>query len=257
MAELAQKTIKSKAYAIFELCLSLIVIVGVAIILFLLTVMLAAVADAILAHWPLSRPLEERVRSAISNRNSEALTYLGLAASSLTYLAVGLAVLLVARLRGGADWLDLVAWRPWVSWLRRRSFWLLVGATLAYSFAADFAIAYFSPDTRNWLTTPKDGAGAALLALLAVVFAPVTEELVFRGWIFTNLRRDFSFVTTVLISSAVFAGMHYDSTHVYALAVFPVGLALGALRELTGSVKSSIALHALNNFIAVCLSFPD
>jgi len=255
--EITQNNTKSKAYALFELCLSLIVIVGVAIILSLLMVMLAAVTDAILAHWPLTRSLEESVRSAISNRDSEALTYLSLATSSLTYLAVGLAVLIVARLRGGADWLDLVAWRPWSLWLRRRSFWLLVGATLAYSFAADFAIAYFSPDTRDWLTMPKDGAGAALLALLAVVFAPITEELVFRGWIFTNLRRNFSFLATVLTSSAVFAGMHYDSTHVYALAVFPVGLALGSLRELTGSVKSSMALHALNNFIAVCLSFPD
>ena len=101
----------------------------------------------------------------------------------------------------------------------------------------------------------KDPAAALGLSVLAVVFAPGVEELVFRGWIFTHLRRDFSFATALLASSVVFAGLHYDSTHLYALAVFPVGLALGAMREITGSIKPTIAFHAFNNFLACCLSF--
>lgn len=246
--------INSKAYAIYKLALSLLVIMGAAFILFLLTVSLIAAADAILPHWALKRPFGETVRTAIAERDAVTLMYLGLLGSCLTYFSVGLAVLIVARLRGGSDWRELIAWRPWTFWLRKRSLWLLVGATLAYSFAADFAIAYLSPDTRDWLTMPKEEGAAALIAILAVGFAPVVEELVFRGWIYTNLRQNFGFATTALASSAIFAGLHYESTHIYALAVFPVGLALGVLREMTGSVKAAIALHGLNNFIAVCLT---
>jgi membrane protease YdiL (CAAX protease family) len=257
LGEFASKDIKSKVYAIFELCLSLIVILGAAVLLLMLMAIFVGAADAILQHWAQAGSVREAVKSAIEARDGKALTYFGLAVSCLIYVAIGSAVLIVARLRGGADWLDLIAWRPWSFWLRRHRFWLLVGATIAYSFAADFGIAYFAPEARDWLTIPQDKAAAALVAFLAVVLAPFVEELVFRGWIFTNLRGRFSFVTTLLASSAVFAGLHYDSTHVYALAVFPVGLGLGALREMTGSVKSSIALHALNNFIAVCLSLPD
>ncbi len=257
MGESDTNNLESKPYALFELSLSLIVILGAAFLLLMLMTIFIGAADAILQHWAHTGSIREAVKSAIEARDEKTLTYFGLAASCLIYLAIGLAVLIVARLRGGADWLDLIAWRPWSFWLRRRRFWLLVGATIAYSFAADFALAYLVPDARDWLTIPEDKAAAALVALLAVLFAPFVEEIVFRGWIFTNLRRNFSFATALLASSAIFAGLHYDSTHVYALAVFPVGLGLGALREVTGSVKSSIALHALNNFIAVCLSLPD
>jgi len=56
---------------------------------------------------------------------------------------------------------------------------------------------------------------------------------------------------------AVFAGMHYEKTHLYALAVFPIGLALGAIREITGTIKSTISFHAFNNLIACVLGFLD
>ncbi len=35
---------------------------------------------------------------------------------------------------------------------------------------------------------------------------------------------------------------------------FPIGLALGVIRERTGSVKASITYHAINNLAAFCLS---
>ena len=85
---------------------------------------------------------------------------------------------------------------------------------------------------------------------LAVLIAPVTEELLFRGWIYTGLRFHWGLWPALLTTSALFACAHYENTHLYALAVFPIGLALGVIRERTGSVKASILFHALNNFVA-------
>ncbi len=222
--------------------------------LLLLATVLISVASAFLEHWSAARPLAERFRTALNGGEAGDSVIFRLVAACLIYLAIGLAVWIVARLRGGGAWRDLIAWRPWIGWLRRRAFWLLVGATLAYSGAADLAIAYFAPEARGRSAIPEGSAAVTVLvAFLAVGFAPIVEELVFRGWIFTDLRRRFGFIATLLTTSAIFAGLHHEDTHIYALAIFPIGLGLGALRELTGSVKAPIALHALNNFIGVFL----
>jgi len=136
-----------------------------------------------------------------------------------------------------------------------RGVYVVAAAALAYGFLADFAMHYFRPPADPWLTIPADPAGALMLTLVAVVCAPVAEELLFRGWIYTDLRRHLGFVTTLVATSAVFAWLHYESTHLYALAVFPIGLALGTMREITGSVKPPIAFHALNNFLAISLAY--
>lgn len=173
---------------------------------------------------------------------------LALALSFAAYAVLGVAVLAAARIHGGTDWRDLVAWRPFR--LSRR-IWLLAAATLAYSFVADAALGYFYPPAEGWFVAPQDAARAAALLVLAVAFAPVVEELIFRGYFYTVLHRRFGFWAALLVTSAAFAYLHYESTHLYALVVLPVGLLLGVIRETTGSVKPVIALHAFNNFLAV------
>jgi len=109
-------------------------------------------------------------------------------------------------------------------------------------------------DAHLALRIPADRVAALALVALAVVIAPITEELLFRGWIYTGLRYRLGVWPALILSSAVFAFAHYEDTHVYALAVFPVGLALGGLRQRTDSTKASILFHALYNLTAVLLS---
>jgi membrane protease YdiL (CAAX protease family) len=161
----------------------------------------------------------------------------------------------MARLRGKSAWRDLVAWQPWSPTNASRSFWFIVAAAILYSLAANIALARFHPESRAWFSLPQDPLAIAGLFLLAAVLAPAVEELLFRGWIYTNLRAKLWFRPTLLLTSALFAFLHYEDTHLYALAVFPVGLALGAIREREGSVKASMSFHAAYNFTASVLTF--
>ena len=99
----------------------------------------------------------------------------------------------------------------------------------------------------------------ALTVLLAVVMAPLAEELFFRGWLYTSLRARFSFVTALTVTSVLFGLAHFEKTGIYALAVMPVGFVLGFVRERTGSVVATIAIHAIYNGAAVLakLLLPD
>lgn len=247
--------IRKTLIALARLCGGLMTIVVISVLLLAVAAALVLALEKLLLAptLPGSVPGAQLLR-AVTGLDASGLT-LGLAISLVAYAALSLAVLIEARLRGRSEWRSVVAWHPWNPWRTDRRIYLIAAAALAYGFLADFALHYFHPRPGSWLEVPAGPTGALLLTLVAAVCAPVAEELLFRGWIYTDLRRYFSFGTTLLATSAVFAWLHYESTHLYALAVFPIGLALGTMREITGSVKPPIAFHALNNFLATALAY--
>jgi membrane protease YdiL (CAAX protease family) len=107
-------------------------------------------------------------------------------------------------------------------------------------------------------TLPDElGANGPLLNALAVivlvtVIAPLGEELFFRGFFYGSLRNWRGPILAAVLTGAVFGLIHVGSApigYLVPLAFFGAGLCL--LYELTGSLYPAIALHALNNSIAL------
>lgn len=94
----------------------------------------------------------------------------------------------------------------------------------------------------------------ALAAVIVVIGAPVTEELLIRGTLWLGLARHQvpSWVILVL-TSIVFALLHGEQTR--TIALFGQGLAIGAARYFTGRVGSSVVAHAANNLPPALLLF--
>jgi membrane protease YdiL (CAAX protease family) len=101
------------------------------------------------------------------------------------------------------------------------------------------------------------GADNSTLNLLAVVvlitvIAPLGEELFFRGYFFGSLRNWRGVWPAALLTGVIFGLIHVGSApagFLVPLAVFGVGLCL--LYHYGGSLYPCIALHALNNSIAL------
>lgn len=89
-----------------------------------------------------------------------------------------------------------------------------------------------------------------LLVVLAVVVAPLTEEMIFRGLFQTMLR---SYLgqpwPAIVVTSVLFAMVHGDLAHWPALFVLALGL--GYAYEKSGSLFRPIFMHALFNGVAV------
>ncbi|MDH4185599.1 MAG: CPBP family intramembrane metalloprotease [Nitrospira sp.] len=85
-----------------------------------------------------------------------------------------------------------------------------------------------------------------------VVFAPVFEELAFRGILFAILRRKFSFLPAALISASIFAIAHGYGV-VGFISVLWSGVLWAWVYEKTGSLLPGILAHAINNLL-VCLA---
>lgn len=96
-----------------------------------------------------------------------------------------------------------------------------------------------------------------LLIGTALVIAPVTEELIFRGYIFGVLCRYVGKWWALLISAMVFAAIH---AHIPSLAgLFALAITLTLVYEGTGSLWAAILMHSLFNAITVVftLAWPD
>ncbi len=175
---------------------------------------------------------------------------------SAVYLAAALAILLVARWRGGADWRELLGWR---SFTTDGGYWTRVAGAVAYGLLAGFVVLKLNPEAKDWLVLPRGGIALLSIFVLAVVMAPLAEELLFRGWIYTSLRVRLGAGATIGITGVLFALAHWERTHLYALAVLPVGLLLGYARERSGSVRATILMHGIYNCSALVakILFPD
>jgi membrane protease YdiL (CAAX protease family) len=95
---------------------------------------------------------------------------------------------------------------------------------------------------------PRGGTWGALWVgvLSAVVWAPLVEEVVFRGALYRVIRGSLPWWAAVLITSAVFGFVHpYTTAGLVQVGV--TGVVLGGLREWRGSLIAPITCYFLHN----------
>jgi membrane protease YdiL (CAAX protease family) len=98
--------------------------------------------------------------------------------------------------------------------------------------------------------------GAALMLLFAFsVAAPMSEEVLARGFLFRGWSASFLRVPgAIFLSSLVWTVVHLQYDFYFLAEVFTIGLWLGYMRYRANSLWLTIILHALNNMTAVVLT---
>ncbi len=100
---------------------------------------------------------------------------------------------------------------------------------------------------QSYSTAAAEGWLAPFL-IAAVVVAPASEEIIFRGFLFRGwARSDRAAWPAIVVISVLWAALHvqYDWTGI--LQIFVIGLFLGWMRWRSGSLLLTILLHALFN----------
>ena len=98
---------------------------------------------------------------------------------------------------------------------------------------------------------PKTIPNNILLFLAVAIFAPLLEEFLFRGLLQNSLMPMMPAAAAILISAAIFAGVHMDKM---AFApIFVLGAAFGYLYHVTGSLRVCILMHMINNGAALAV----
>ena len=95
------------------------------------------------------------------------------------------------------------------------------------------------------------GAELTLLAyLLASVYAPLTEESMFRGAFFHALRGRHGWLLSAAVTSFIFAAIHPQGWTVIP-TLMSIAIVFAGIREWRGTVLSSAAAHCMHNTLAL------
>lgn len=97
-----------------------------------------------------------------------------------------------------------------------------------------------------------DARDVAMALAGAVVLAPVTEELLFRGLLFASLRRRLAWPIAAVMSAVAFAVLHGYGLQGFASVMWS-GLVWAWAFERTGSLWPAVIGHALGNLSASAL----
>ena len=102
------------------------------------------------------------------------------------------------------------------------------------------------------------------LAAFSFLFAPISEEIFFRSFLYGRLRKlagkilpgKAALAFAALATTALFAVAHYSYGSVaQILGAFTIGLIFMGVFILTDSLAAVIAAHAVFNFISVCIIY--
>jgi uncharacterized protein len=90
--------------------------------------------------------------------------------------------------------------------------------------------------------------------IMAIVAAPVFEEIVFRGFLMRGWSESrIGGVGAIMLSSLIFAAIHTQYKLVGMGFVLGLGLVLGVMRWRSGSTTLTIMLHAAWNLVAMMM----
>lgn len=175
-----------------------------------------------------------------------------------------------------AGWLQLFhkGWMKAIGFPKRvwREIWAgILGGLMVFLIAgvgiAKILTAVFDRILGGSVQTPQQipdrlSAAEILLAIgLAIVSAPIAEELFFRGMLFRAMRSKHSYWTAAIGSSLLFGLAHLQPDErsgtggalLLVAMMFFVGFGLSYVYERRGNIVSSMAAHATFNTIGLIL----
>lgn len=213
-------------------------------------VLVAAIAAAALGGLVIDLPALALGADVTNSHTPAGLTIAGTFVQDVAFVLVAV---WFARLGGRVS----RAWQfglraPGVGW--RSAVKMIVLLLLAFIVFSVLWAVIFKPEKDKVLESLGSKEGGSLLVLSAVltcVVAPIGEEFLFRGYIFTALRGWRGTLTAAVITGLLFGSVHLGSAPTLDLIPLAgLGFGLCLLFRYTGSLYPGIVCHSLNNCIA-------
>lgn len=158
-----------------------------------------------------------------------------------------------------STWLGL-RWRQWpwvllIAPLSVGAMWLLMGIMhfAGYQQWLESLGAKPMQETVRQFQEASDPWLMGMLTVMAVIVAPVCEEVLFRGFLYPVAKRFGGRIPAMIFTALFFSAIHGQL--VGLLPLFVLGLLLSDLYENTGSLWAPIAVHFCFNGSTVALQF--
>jgi CAAX protease family protein len=155
--------------------------------------------------------------------------------------------------RGQRPFFQTLGW----NWAGRSAlYWSLVsvGVVIAINVASNLLLGWLPEKASPFEELLKSSATVRITTvLLAIIGAPLVEEVVYRGVLFSGLRKRLSSTATVLAVTLIFVAVHvpqYIGAWRTIAGLTLLSLALTIARARTSSVLPSFLIHLVNNALS-------
>lgn len=143
---------------------------------------------------------------------------------------------------------ETVSWRQaFAGWRIPAIIGMAVGGCLFFSISLALVEANFPAwfHSYNKRMSNFSAENQVVTVLYVLLIAPVSEELIFRGAILERLHSDFPFWAANCFQALLFGIYHMNV--IQGLYAFALGLVLGLVRIVAGTVTASMLTHILFN----------
>jgi membrane protease YdiL (CAAX protease family) len=218
-----------------------------AVIFIIYSIVQFLVAFAFAVGLMISRPSLDPVQLLENLRTNGLLLSTAIIASAI--VGLGFTYLFI-RLRKGPSFAGYLGLRP----LTKKMIFILLGVViilLLMSFGLDQAF----PNSQNAMfevNVYKASVIPVLFWIAAVIFAPAFEESFFRGFLFVGLQQSrIGSVGAILLTAVAWAALHIQYDFYGMATVLVLGIVLGIVRLKTGSLLSTLLMHAAWNLASM------
>jgi uncharacterized protein len=171
----------------------------------------------------------------------------------LAYLFIFLLMYMIVSSRSRGHVLEALRW----NWPENWTTYLLAGIGLELCLLP-FAVLLPMPKHLPLDEFFKTARDAYILSVFGIFFAPLFEELLFRGFLYPVLARRLGMPFSIVLTSILFAAIHASQLRYNwapVLVIFLVGLALTTMRALKKSVARTVLMHMAYNATIFVVAF--
>lgn len=138
--------------------------------------------------------------------------------------------------------------------LKTYALWMVIGLLFLACWQG-ISVVMEQPGSEWMLETYETAEYLPLLWVAIIIAAPLIEELFFRGFLFEGLRDSrIGAIGAVLVTSIVWAAIHVQYEMFQMVMIGTLGVLLGIAKIKTRSLYIPLAMHSLNNLIAMVVT---
>ncbi len=147
---------------------------------------------------------------------------------------------------GKVSFTEALGWK----WNGFRVWMCFVIVASFYFYAAGMSYIFGSQDNELKQILESSRTAVYIIAFMATFTAPLIEEVIYRGILYSSFRKYVDVKFAILITTLLFAAVHVPQYYPDAgtiLTICALSLVLTIVREKTGNLMPCIALHTIFN----------
>lgn len=145
------------------------------------------------------------------------------------------------------------SWKMIIIGLGTAGFGNILLSRVVMALGEDNALVKNSYDMLNTAFAATNTFETVIQILVLVIIAPIVEEYLFRGYVFTECKKMYSLTASLILNGLLFGLFHMNILQ--GINAFFLGIVLSLIYYHRANIKDNIIVHMTNNAIAVLPAF--